>query len=224
MRVHVLGFNNDGLPFEKIFTIGGGCRSLECITAHAGINAGKAALYYGGRQVREVPSDAEEAYLLVPPPGPVAVKLLEPGEDIDLNAVSRILAKRGEVTGAGALVSFVGFVKGYVEGYRVKELYYEAVKGHVERMLQSIAEKYSKAPGVRDVAIYHYHGSRKPGDFTVYIFVTAVDRHQAFTTAAMILEEVKHYAPIYKLERREDGEYWILGDRTRIPRGKEFTS
>jgi len=218
MHIHVLGFNSKGVPFEETVKVEDACRSVECIALHVGVNPARVALYYGGRRVGSVPEGAGEAYLLTPPPGPVAARLLSPGETVDLNLVHRVLARRGGVTGAGALASFVGFVKGFVDGYRVEELYYEAVSEYTERALWSIAERYSRAPGVRDVAIYHYHGTRMPGDFTVYIFVTAVDRHQAFTVAAMVLEEVKHNAPIYKLERREDGEYWILGDRTRIPR------
>ena len=215
--VHILGFEK-GKPFTRSVNVGPECLTHNCIAGRAGVVVDGSALYYGGRRVDRLPDNAREAYLLVPPPGPVAARLLEPSETLDLAAVYRVLALRGSVIGAGAIVSFVGFVKGVVEGRRVYELYYEAVREYAEEMLYRIAEKYSTAPGVGDIAIYHYHGSRRPGDYTVYIMVTAVDRHQAFTTAAMVLEEVKHRAPIYKLERREDGEYWILGDRTRIPR------
>ncbi|ABM81342.1 molybdenum cofactor biosynthesis protein MoaE [Hyperthermus butylicus] len=214
-RLHVLGFR-EGNPFHHVLELSEECVTIECIIERVGVEG---AIYALGRRVEDkLPEGASEVYLLSPPPGPVAARLLGPNERLDFNMVYEVLSLRGGATGAGALVSFAGFVKGLVEGSTVHELYYEAVRELAEREMMRIAEKYASAPGVRDIAVYHYHGPRRPGDPTIYVFVTAVSRHQAFTTAAIVLEEIKHKVPVYKLEKRSDGEYWILGDHTRIPR------
>jgi len=44
-------------------------------------------------------------------------------------------------------------------------------------------------------------GSLRPGDATLYVFVSAVNREVAFRVAREALERVKHEVPIFKLER-----------------------
>jgi molybdopterin synthase catalytic subunit len=51
--------------------------------------------------------------------------------------------------------------------------------------------------------------------------VSAVNREVAFRVAREALERVKHEVPIFKLERRDDGDYWVVGDGRRIPKEKK---
>ncbi len=137
---------------------------------------------------------------------------------ISLDKLAEELARHAAREGAGALVVFMGFVKGVVDGERVERLIYEAYEPYATKILNEIAEKYSRIDGVLDVVVYHRIGELKPGEPTIYVAVTAMNRHVAFRVAAEVLEEVKHKAPIYKLEKRSDGDYWVVGDGTRIPK------
>jgi molybdopterin synthase catalytic subunit len=70
------------------------------------------------------------------------------------------------------------------------------------------------------VLIWHYTGARKPGEITLIIATVGKSRDEAISAARVILERVKREVPIFKLEKREDGEYWIIGDSTRYLRRK----
>lgn len=140
-------------------------------------------------------------------------------DDVELDSTLKALARQAAGKGCGALVMFMGFVKGVVEGSAVRELVYEAHESYALRKLREIGEWAVKEFGVEDVVILHRVGALRPGDPTIYVIVTAVTRSKAFEAAAQVLERVKHEAPIYKLEVREDGEYWVLGDGKRLRRG-----
>ncbi len=163
----------------------------------------------------------KEYFVLSPRVGVLVARVIGPGENPGLETLYRAMALRAAPLGGGALVSFTGFVKGYVAGNRVDKLVYEAYRELADKKLYEIAEKYSGVPGVIDIAILHRVGELGPGDYTVHILVSSRTRHEAFHTAALVLEEVKHRAPIYKLEERSDGAYWVLGDGIRIRKDKE---
>jgi len=118
----------------------------------------------------------------------------------------------------GALVFFVGIVKGLVNGFNVHELVYEVYHPYAEKRLCEIAEDVARKYGVTTVEIAHKEGAAKPGEKTVVIAVAADSREKAFKAAEEILERIKFEVPIFKLEKRSDGEYWVIGDGRRVKR------
>lgn len=120
--------------------------------------------------------------------------------------------------GVGAVAVFVGLVKDVIEGHRVHELFYEAYEPYVVNYLERIAKEEMNRYNLCAVQIYHRIGAAKPGQKTIVIAVSARSRREALEALSTILERIKKEAPIYKLERREDGEYWIIGDGKRVPR------
>ncbi len=139
-------------------------------------------------------------------------------EKLCLDELVSEITEKTSGKGGGALVLFIGYVKGEVNGSQVDELDYEAYEPYASQMLREIAEKYEEKKGVLDVRIYHRVGNLKPGETTLYVIVAAKNRHQAFEAAREALEEVKHRVPIFKLEKRSDGEYWVIGDGKRVRR------
>ena len=137
---------------------------------------------------------------------------------VSLDELAEELAASSSARGGGALVVFMGFVKGVVSGAEVEELVYEAHPRYAEEKLREIGEWAEQHFRLHDVVLLHRVGRLKPGEPTIYILVTAASRHEAFQAAQQILERVKHEAPIYKLERRADGEYWVMGNGRRLPR------
>lgn len=119
---------------------------------------------------------------------------------------------------AGGTVIFLGHVKGRVNGKQVKKLVYEAYEPYTSKVLNKIAQDQKRDPQVKTTIILHNNGELKPGDPTVLIIVTATRREKAFEKAREVLERVKKEPPIFKLEVREDGEYWIIGDGERLRR------
>jgi MoaD family protein len=137
---------------------------------------------------------------------------------IDINREVMDIIEKTAPLGGGGVVIFVGYVKGKVDNANVKVLEYEAYEPYATLKIREIEEWAKKQAGVLEARIYHSVGSLRPGDTTLYVFVSAVNREVAFRVAREALERVKHEVPIFKLERRDDGEYWVVGDGRRIPR------
>ena len=142
-------------------------------------------------------------------------------EDIDLNKVVNELSKYSE-EGMGAIVVFIGFVKGDVEGKKVNRLDYTVYEPYTTEHLNKIAEE-EMDEGVYDIKIFHKAGELNVGDKTLYIVVAARGRRIGFDKASKVLERVKHEPPIFKLEHREDGQFWVFGDGTRLRRESDST-
>jgi molybdopterin synthase catalytic subunit len=120
----------------------------------------------------------------------------------------------------GALAVFVGRVKGVVEGRRVESLEYEVLEPQASLALQKICEQEAEKHGLACVRVYHKKGLARVGEPVLFIAAASRGRREALEALGEILERVKHEAFVWKLERREDGEYWILGDSKRVPRAQ----
>lgn len=144
----------------------------------------------------------------------IDVKILSEDLEVDFNQLLRELMS----SGAGALSIFIGFVKKYVDNHEVYELEYSAVDSTVLKQLERIAREEAEKHDLDAVVVWHYLGKRKPGDATVIIATVARNRASALDATRNIIERIKREAPIFKLEKRSDGEYWVIGDAKRYPR------
>ncbi len=151
-----------------------------------------------------------DTVVLMPPAagggGQAFVERVEPSKLLEAT-----LSLADEETGAVAV--FVGVVKGLIEGKRVESLYYEVYDPQASRILEKIAREEAERGGVKGVYIYHKKGLARPGEPVLYIAVVSKGRKEAIETLARVLERVKHEPYVWKLERREDGEYWVLGSK-----------
>lgn len=139
----------------------------------------------------------------------------------NINEIITNMINDSYLDGCGALVIFIGYVKGKVDGHIVNTLSYDAYEPYASKKLREIAYQETRDEDIYDIKILHMIGDLKAGDPTIYIFVTGKTREKAFETAKRVLERVKHEVPIFKLERRDDGEYWVLGNGKRVKRKKE---
>lgn len=142
----------------------------------------------------------------------VSVRVLEK-EAVDLNDVVEELKKPG----VGAIALFVGVVKPESGGERVEELVYEYSPELLEKSLEKIAREVGEKWGLKSIAIMHYVGRRKPGETTIVIGVAGASRKNALPALSEALERVKHEAPIFKVEVRESGRVYIVGERAVRP-------
>ena len=146
----------------------------------------------------------------------ISVKILKREEPVDFNAIVNELTQKNPES--GALAMFIGFVKGVVDGAVVHELEYTAIEdvalNHMEKIAREEAEKHE----LEAVILWHRIGGLRPGEVTIIIAATSKSREAAIRGIESILERVKREVPIFKLEKRSNGEYWVIGNRTRIPR------
>ena len=149
----------------------------------------------------------------------VDVKILSEKDRVDFNALINELTHGDHES--GALAIFIGFVKGKIGDSEVYELEYDAIKDVAIKQLEKIAREEADNYDLRSVVVWHYIGELKPGDITVIIAATSVNRDSAIKAIKEILERVKKEVPVFKLEKRSDGEYWVIGDGARYPRVKK---
>jgi molybdopterin synthase catalytic subunit len=120
---------------------------------------------------------------------------------------------------AGSMVVYIGFVKGVVNGNKVFKLRYQAYEEYTNKrfneIINSLKEKYSD---LIDIKIYHVIDDMNPGDDVILIIGIGKGRHQTFRAVEEAIELVKNSTGIWKLEVRDDGEFWVVAGNTRVKR------
>ncbi len=112
--------------------------------------------------------------------------------------------------GAGACVTFEGWVRDLNEGRPVNALEYEAyvplAEKEGQRILSEAAEKFEILGAIGA----HRTGALAVGEMAVWAGVIARHRAAAFDACRYIIDETKARVPIWKRERYTDGSSeWI---------------
>lgn len=115
--------------------------------------------------------------------------------EIDLGAMQAAL----ELTGVGALATFVGVVRDPDQGLPVSHLTYEAYPEMAEAELARIVEEAKQAEGVSEVLVHHRTGRVASGVASVAVVVSAAHRHQALEACTYVIDALKVQAPIWKV-------------------------
>lgn len=134
-------------------------------------------------------------------------------DELDLGAVVRLATGGdGDAPGShGAVVTFVGAVRGQNLGRSVVELEYEAYEPLALKAFGLIADEIAGHwPGAR-LALHHRIGRLGPGGVSIVIAVASPHRAQAFEACRYAIERVKQIAPIWKREIFDGGDSWIEG-------------
>jgi len=112
-------------------------------------------------------------------------------------------------TAVGAVVTFVGVVRGTSEGRQVRYLEYEAYPEMAERTLAQIGgEVRARWPEILHVAIAHRVGRLEIGETAVVIALAAAHRPGVFDALRFAIDRLKEIVPIWKKEVWADGEEW----------------
>lgn len=136
--------------------------------------------------------------------------LVKKDDAIDLPALMKILRDNIKDKNYGAIVAFVGVVRGKtLDGKKVEKLEYEVFEEIAKRSLESIANTIYMMGGIIDVLICHKYGVFLPGEDVLYIIVAAERSEKAIDAIRAALEKVKHEVPIWKKEYTTEGAYWI---------------
>ncbi len=202
------------------------CKDVECLkeelsrrwgTSFSNLVNGKKGVkvifLVNGETGHEI-KEGDEIALMPPPAGGDLVK-----GKIDI--IEEIRKFRSSAPSeAGSLVVYVGFVKGKVEGHEVKELDYESYEEYTKKRFReiegSMKEKYKD---LVDLKIVHAIDSMKPGEDVMIIMALGRGRKDSIDAVKETVELVKHTTGIWKLERRDDGDYWVVAGNTRVKKG-----
>jgi len=134
---------------------------------------------------------------------------------IDPAALSRSLAE----SGAGALVTFEGWVRDRNEGRSVHRLDYQAYAPLAQKEgARIVAEALARFP-IAQARCAHRTGALAIAELAVWVGVSAAHRDAAFAACRFIIDEVKLRVPIWKNEHYADGESgWLHPDNTPVQR------
>lgn len=133
--------------------------------------------------------------------------IMEAPEDLDHQSLLEHL----DLTGCGAVVSFLGITRGYDNGIEIYRLEFDAWQDKLGNVLQLLAETAIENFGISKVAMAHRIGPVKAGENIVSIHVASPHRKQAFQACEWLIDELKIQAPIWKKEVSEHGEKWKAG-------------
>ena len=123
-------------------------------------------------------------------------------------SVDEVVARLADPS-IGAVLTFVGVVRGTTEGREVRHLEYEAYPEMAEATLHQIGDEIrARWKTIREVAIVHRVGRLQVGETAVVIALSAAHRHELFNAAHYAIDRLKEIAPIWKKEVWADGAEW----------------
>ena len=122
---------------------------------------------------------------------------------------------RSEVmdSASGAVLVFEGTVRDHSEGLTgIVALEYEAQVSMAAKVIARIVDDVYTAISVERIAVRHRLGRVPLGEATIIIAVSAAHRDEAYRASRLIIDRIKHEAPIWKREILPDGSgQWCRG-------------
>ncbi len=123
-------------------------------------------------------------------------------------SVERALEAIRDENGGGEAI-FIGRVRRWNEGKRIRHLYYECHTSMAENEIAKILQEMQDQWPLRRVYAEHRIGKLEIGDIAVIVAVSAEHRKEAMEACKYGIDELKRRVPIWKKEVSEDGEEWI---------------
>ncbi len=106
---------------------------------------------------------------------------------------------------AGAVVLFLGTVRGVTGGRRTVALDYECYPEMAEKKLAELEAEARRRWPVVECAIVHRLGHLELGEASVAVAVSTPHRQDAFEAGQWLIDTLKEVVPIWKQENWADG-------------------
>ncbi len=134
-------------------------------------------------------------------------------EDFDVAAETEALV--GGRTDIGAVVSFVGRVRGGDgEKGALHTMTLEHYPGMTEKMLGDIEAEAKERWQLDASLIIHRYGPMRPGEQIVLVVTASSHRKDAFEACEFLMDWLKTKAPFWKREAGMNGETWVAAKDT----------
>ncbi len=109
----------------------------------------------------------------------------------------------------GALVIFLGIVRGLSQGEKIKEMTVEAYEEMARKKMTELEKIAIGRFGVTDISIIHRKGRLNPSENIVLVAASATHRRQAFEACSWLIDELKKTVPFWKKEYTSLGSRWV---------------
>tara|TARA_R110000803_G_scaffold61920_7_gene121997 strand:+ start:409 stop:873 length:465 start_codon:yes stop_codon:yes gene_type:complete len=120
-------------------------------------------------------------------------------------------------TGAGAIVSFTGLVRGSSKLGKVKTLHLQAYPPMTERGIAKAAADANARWSLDALMVIHRTGDLAPGEPIVFVATASAHRRAAFEAADFLMDYLKTEAVFWKKETTDSGAHWVE------PRPEDYT-
>ncbi len=109
----------------------------------------------------------------------------------------------------GATSLFVGTMRDFNEGERVRAMTLEHYPGMTERQIGLIVDEAAERWELLAALIIHRVGNLHPDQPIVLVGVWSAHRGAAFDASRYLMEALKHRAPFWKKEALPDRSRWV---------------
>jgi molybdopterin synthase catalytic subunit len=109
-----------------------------------------------------------------------------------------LLAGRSMSEGMGAVVYFLGVVRGEEAGTAIEAIEYESFQRMAEHQFELLFDELAKRWPVESVRLVHRLGVVKVNEPSLWVEVVAPHRQEAFAACQWLIDELKRVVPIWK--------------------------
>ena len=140
------------------------------------------------------------------------IKIKIQNEDFDISEETKILHQNN----TGAIVNFVGVVRGYDEKNNqiINSMTLEHYPGMTETEIEKIVFDSFQRWELTGVTVIHRVGNLKPSDQIVFVGVSSKHRQNAFDGCNFIMDWLKTKAPFWKVEENNNKKNWVSFNET----------
>jgi molybdopterin synthase catalytic subunit len=109
-----------------------------------------------------------------------------------------LLAQRAISEGMGAVVYFLGVVRGSEEGAAISAIEYESFQKMAEHQFNLLFDEIVKRWPIESVRLVHRVGVVKVNEPSLWVEIVAPHRGEAFAACQWLIDEMKRVVPIWK--------------------------
>jgi molybdopterin synthase catalytic subunit len=111
---------------------------------------------------------------------------------------SSLLSQREMSPGMGAVISFLGVVRGTEAGANIGALEYEVFQRMAEHQINLLLDEIARRWPIESVRLVHRVGRVKVNEPSLWVEVVAPHRGEAFAACQWLIDELKRTVPIWK--------------------------
>jgi len=112
-----------------------------------------------------------------------------------------LLSKRKMSDGMGAVVSFLGVVRGTEEERVISAIEYEAFLRMAEHQFNLLFDQMEKRWPIESVRLVHRIGVVQVNEPSLWVEVVGPHRNEAFAASQWLIDKMKRVVPIWKKPR-----------------------
>ena len=109
-----------------------------------------------------------------------------------------LLRERNVSDAMGAVIYFLGIVRGVEGEQKISAIEYEAFQRMVEHQFNLLFDEMQKRWPIESVRLVHRIGTVKVNEPSLWVEVVAPHRAEAFAACQWLIDEMKRVVPIWK--------------------------